>query len=130
METNVIGATLCAREAAKHFIQIQTGNIINIASTAAKSGFSSGTAYCASKFALAALTECWRAELRKYNIRVMQVNPSEVQTNFVTNSGRDARPFNDTKLQATEIAHSILSMLEMNDRGFITELTVFATNPQ
>ena len=130
LETNVIGATLCAREAAKHFIQIQTGNIINIASTAAKSGFPSGTAYCASKFALAALTECWRAELRKYNIRVMQVNPSEVQTNFVTNSGRDARPFNDTKLQATEIAHSILSMLEMNDRGFITELTVFATNPQ
>lgn len=46
------------------------------------------------------------------------------------NSGRDARPFNETKLQATEIAHSILSMLEMNDRGFITELTVFATNPQ
>ena len=130
LDTNLIGASLCARESAKHFIEQKYGNIINIASTAAKSGFAGGTAYCASKFALTALTECWRAELRKYNIRVMQVNPSEVQTHFVVNSGREARPFNPTKLQPEEIAHSIISMLEMNDRGFITDLTVFATNPQ
>jgi len=130
LDTNLIGATLCAREATKHFMKKNYGNIINIASTAAKSGFPNGTAYCASKFALTALTECWRAELRKYNIRVMQINPSEVQTNFVINSGREARAFNPSKLQAGEIAHGIASMLEMNDRGFITELTVFATNPQ
>lgn len=130
LDTNLIGATLCARESAKHFIKNNYGNIINIASTAAKSGFPNGTAYCASKFALTGLTECWRSELRKYNIRVMQINPSEVQTNFVINSGREARLFNETKLQAGEIAHGITSMLEMNDRGFITELTVFATNPQ
>ena len=130
LDTNVIGATLCAREAANHFMKKNYGNIINIASTAAKSGFQSGTAYCASKFALTALTECWRAELRKYNVRVMQINPSEVQTNFVINSWREARAFNPTKLQASEVAHGIASMLEMNDRGFITELTVFATNPQ
>ncbi len=130
LDTNLIGATLCAREAAKHFMKKNYGNIINIASTAAKSGFQNGTAYCASKFALTALTECWRSELRKFNIRVMQINPSEVQTNFVINSGREARAFNPSKLQAGEIAHGIASMLEMNDRGFITELTVFATNPQ
>lgn len=130
LDTNVIGAALCARESAKHFIKRNYGNIINIASTASKSGFSGGTAYCASKFALSALTESWRAELRKYNIRVMQINPSEVQTQFVINSGREARSFNPTKLQAIEIAHSISGMLEMHDRGFVTELTVFATNPQ
>jgi 3-oxoacyl-[acyl-carrier protein] reductase len=60
----------------------------------------------------------------------MLVNPSEVQTSFVTNSGRDSRPFNPTKLEASEIAHTIKSMLEMNDVGFITEATVFATNPK
>jgi 3-oxoacyl-[acyl-carrier protein] reductase len=130
LDTNLIGATLCARESANHFIKRKYGNIINIASTAARSGFPNGTAYCASKFALTALTECWRYELRKYNIRVMQINPSEVQTNFVINSGREARAFNETKLQAGEIAHGIASMLEMNDRGFITDLTIFATNPQ
>ena len=130
LATNVIGAMLCARESAKHFTQQQYGNIINVASTAAKAGFAAGTIYAASKFALSAMTECWRAELRKNNIRVMQVNPSEVQTNFVANSGREARPYNHTKLQATDIAHTIASMLELNDRGFITEATVFATHPQ
>jgi 3-oxoacyl-[acyl-carrier protein] reductase len=130
LNTNVIGAMLCARESAKYFVEQSHGNIINISSTAGRAGFAGGTVYTASKFALSAMTECWRAELRKYNIRVMQVNPSEVQTDFFTNSGGDVRPFNESKLQATEIAHTIVSMLEMNDRGFITEVTVFATNPK
>ena len=127
--TNVLGSMVCARESANHFKENNYGNIINISSTAGKAGFAGGTIYAASKFAVSAMTECWRAELRKFNIRVMQVNPSEVQTNFVPNSGGKARPFNESKLQASEIAHTILSMLEMNDRGFITEATVFATNP-
>lgn len=130
LETNLIGAAMVAKEASAHFIKQQYGNIINIASTAAKSGFPSGSAYCASKFGLTALTECWRAELRQYNIRVMQINPSEVQTQFVINSGREARAFNETKLQSIEIAHCVSSMLEMEDRGFITDMTVFATNPK
>lgn len=128
-DVNVKGAMMVARESAKHFIENKSGNIINIASTAGKAGFAAGTAYSASKFALSAMTECWRAELRKFNIRVMQVNPSEVQTNFVVNSGSAARSENPTKLEAQEIAHVILSMLKMRDVGFITEATVFATNP-
>jgi 3-oxoacyl-[acyl-carrier protein] reductase len=130
LQTNVIGAMLCARESAKIFIEQSYGNIINISSTAGRAGFAGGTVYTASKFAVSAMTESWRAELRKYNIRVMQVNPSEVQTDFFVNTGAPARPFNESKLQATEIAHTIISMLEMNDRGFITEATVFATNPK
>jgi 3-oxoacyl-[acyl-carrier protein] reductase len=126
----VIGAMLCARESAKHFVEQSYGNIINISSTAGRAGFAGGTVYTASKFALSAMTECWRAELRKHNIRVMQVNPSEVQTDFFVNAGGAERPFNESKLQSVEIAHTILSMLEMNDRGFITEATVFATNPR
>jgi 3-oxoacyl-[acyl-carrier protein] reductase len=71
------------------------------------------------------MTECWRAELRKHDIRVMQINPSEVQTEFF----RGGRPQSERKLRAIEIAHAALSMLEMDDRGFITELSVWATNP-
>jgi len=130
LATNVIGAMLVGRESAKHFIANNYGNIINISSTAGKAGFAGGTPYVATKFALAGMTECWRAELRKHNIRVMLVNPSEVQTNFAVNSGREARPANPTKLQASEIAHTIISMLELNDVGFITEATIWATNPQ
>lgn len=130
LETNVIGAALTAREASKIFKKQKSGAIINIASTAATKGFTGGTPYVASKFALRGMTECWRAELRPYNVRVILINPSEVQTEFVVNSGREAREFNTTKLISEDIAHTVVSALEMHERGFITELTVFATNPK
>jgi 3-oxoacyl-[acyl-carrier protein] reductase len=126
--TNVTGAMLMAREAAKIFIKRNRGNIINIASTAGLRGAPNGTAYYASKFALRGMTECWRAELRKNNIRVMLVNPSEVLTNFAATAGF-AQKANDSKLRGEEIAHAVKAILEMDDRGFTTELSVFATNP-
>lgn len=129
-ETNVLGAMLVARESAPHFIGQQSGNIVNIASTSASRGSAGGSAYVSSKFALSGLTECWRAELREHNVRVMQVNPSEVLTDFVVNSGREPRPENPTKLHSEDIAHTIASMLELDDRGFVTEATVWATNPR
>jgi 3-oxoacyl-[acyl-carrier protein] reductase len=75
------------------------------------------------------MTECWRAELRKSNIRVMQINPSEVQTPFFAASGRE-RAASPRKLQPSDIAGAIVSMLEMEDRGFVTEMAVWATNPE
>jgi 3-oxoacyl-[acyl-carrier protein] reductase len=128
-ETNVLGAMLVARESARHFVAMDTGNIVNIASTSGLRGSPGGTTYVSTKFAVSGMTECWRAELRKNNIRVMQVNPSEVQTNFFATAGH-ARPTNPTKLEGGDIAHTICSMLEMDDRGFITEATVWATNPR
>lgn len=128
-QTNVLGAMLVARESAHHFIWQSYGNIINIASTAALRGFANGSAYCSSKFALHALTECWRAELRQHNIRVMQVNPSEVQTSFGAEESKPMKPQNDTKLVAADVGQLIVSMLEMEDRGFVTEATLWATNP-
>lgn len=127
--TNVTGAMLMAREAAKHFIKRNRGNIVNIGSTAGTRGAPNGTAYYASKFALRGMTECWRAELRKYNIRVMLVNPSEVLTDFFSTAGLPQNP-NETKLRGEEIAHAVKAILEMDDRGFTPELSVFATNPK
>jgi 3-oxoacyl-[acyl-carrier protein] reductase len=128
-ETNVLGAMLVARESARHFVQQDHGNIVNIASTAGQRGYAGGTSYASTKFAVTGMTECWRAELRKNNIRVMQVNPSEVQTNFFASAGAP-RAGNETKLVADDVAHSICSMLEMEDRGFVTEATIWATNPK
>ena len=75
------------------------------------------------------MTECWRAELRKHNIRVFLINPSEVLTDFAAASGHLQKP-NPTKLRGEEIAHAVKAVLEMDDRGFTPELTVFATNPK
>ena len=128
--TNVTGAMLMAREAAKHFVERRSGNIVNIGSTAAVRGAAKGTAYYGSKFALRGMTECWRAELRQYNIRVILVNPSEVLTDFYATAGLSQNKENPTKLRGAEIAHAVQSALEMDDRGFMIELTVFATNPK
>jgi 3-oxoacyl-[acyl-carrier protein] reductase len=127
--TNVTGAMLMGREAARHFIERGRGNIVNISSTAGLRGAASGTAYYASKFALRGMTECWRAELRPHNVRVCLVNPSEVITDFAATAGF-TQTANASKLQAADLAHMVKAILEMDDRGFTPELSVFATNPQ
>ncbi len=126
---NVLGAMLVARESAKHFLSNGGGTIVNVGSTAARKGFPGGSAYAASKFALSALTECWRAELRASDIRVMQVNPSEVQTGF---GGRSDEPIelNPSKLMADDIAEVIVGMLKLPARALTTETTIWATNPK
>lgn len=128
--TNVTGAMLMAREAAKYFISKQRGNVVNVGSTSSLRGAPKGTAYYASKFALRGMTECWRAELRRYNIRVFLVNPSEVITNFFAANDLPPQKVNETKLRPEDIAHMIKAGLEMDDRGFTPELSIFATNPQ
>jgi 3-oxoacyl-[acyl-carrier protein] reductase len=129
-ETNVLGATLVARESARRFVAQRRGNIVNVASTAGSRGYPGGSAYASTKFALSGLTECWRAELRPHGVRVMQVNPSEVITPFFEAAGMGPRPDNPTKLHPEDIAHVIASVLALDDRGFVTEATVFATNPR
>lgn len=126
---NVFGLALLTQEVVKYFKARNRGDIINIASTAATKGFAHGTVYASSKFALRGMTMCWQAELRKHNIRVMLINPSEVTTAF-NQEDRVEREDVDGKLTASEIAHAIKFSLEMDHRGFIPELTVWATNPQ
>jgi 3-oxoacyl-[acyl-carrier protein] reductase len=126
--TNVYGAFLMAREAARHFIRQESGHLVNISSTAGTKGFSGGTAYASSKFALKGMTECWRDELRRSNVRVILVNPSEVVTPFATKAGY-AQETSPRKLRPKEIADAVLGALRMDDRGFLPEFSVFATNP-
>lgn len=129
-ETNVLGAMLVARESARHFARENYGNIVNIASTAGHRGFPNGTAYVATKFALSGMTECWRAELRRHNVRVMLVNPSEVLTEFGERAGHKKKEPNPTKLHAEDLGGLIVDLLAMEDRGFVTDATVWATNPR
>lgn len=127
-EVNVLGAMLCARAAARIFIGQRRGDIVNIASTAGLRAGAGGTSYASTKFALRGLSESWRAELRQHNVRVMLVNPSEVVTEFFGRAGRRQED-DPSKLHPEEIAHAVVSILEMPDRGFIPELSVWATNP-
>jgi len=125
---NVFGAAMMAQQAARLFVNQQHGNIVNIASTAALKGYEGGSIYASSKFALRGMTYCWQAELRKHNVRVFLINPSYVATAFGTPDQKE-RPEEANKLSSREIAHAIIAALEMDDHGFIPELSVWATNP-
>lgn len=127
-ETNVFGATMMASYAAKIFKKQNFGDLVNIASTASLKGYKMGSIYAASKFALRGLSQCWQAELRPYNVRVIQINPSEVPTAFAKDD-RVEKPLESNKLTPQEIADTLLATLKMDRRGFIPEVTVYATNP-
>ncbi|MFD2248179.1 SDR family oxidoreductase [Pontibacter ruber] len=127
-EVNVFGAAMMGAQAAEIFKRQNYGNIINIGSSAAVNGYEGGTVYASSKFALRGMTQCWLRELRKYNVRVMLINPSEVTTAF-GRSDRQEREEQPNKLRGEEIARAIKGALELDDRGFIPELGVWATNP-
>ena len=125
---NVFGLSLFTKEIIPSMKAQKSGTIINIGSTASLKGYKNGSIYSSSKFAVRCLTQCWQAELRPYNIRVCQINPSEVTTAFA-NQSRVEREEVSNKLTSREIAHAIINAIEMNDRGFINELNVWATNP-
>jgi 3-oxoacyl-[acyl-carrier protein] reductase len=117
-----------AGRAAAIFKEGGGGNIINIGSTAAEKGFPGGTVYAASKFALRGMTQCWQAELRPHNVRVILIDPSEVATAF-SDPQRREREAAPNKLTSFEIAHVIKAVLQMDDRGMVPELAIWATNP-
>ncbi len=127
--TNVFGAFLMAREAARQFVKQERGELINISSTSGLKGGKGSTAYSSSKFALRGMTECWRDELRPHNVRVMLVNPSEVLTDFAAKAGYQQQQYSEKKLRSREIADAIVGALKVDNRGFIPEFSVFATNP-
>jgi 3-oxoacyl-[acyl-carrier protein] reductase len=126
--TNVYGAFLMAREAAKQFVKQDGGELINISSTAGRKGFKGGTAYASSKFALSGMNDCWRDELRPHNVRVTLVNPSEVVTNFAQSAGYE-QAASPKKLIGKDIADAIVGFLKIENRGFVPEFAVWATNP-
>lgn len=125
---NVFGAAMMAKYASRIFMEHRSGNIVNIASTAALKSYANGSIYSASKFALRSMTQAWQAELRPYNVRVFGVNPTYVPTAFGVADGVE-KPLEDNKVKPNDIAHAIVTALEMNDNAFIPELTVWATNP-
>jgi 3-oxoacyl-[acyl-carrier protein] reductase len=124
-DTNIFGLVDLTNRVVPHMKRQGRGDIVNVASTSGMKGHAHGTAYAGSKWALRGISQCWQAELRPHDIRVICVCPSEVQTGW----GGSTPGTNPKKLFADDIAGAILGCLSMHPRGFIPEFAVFATNP-
>jgi meso-butanediol dehydrogenase/(S,S)-butanediol dehydrogenase/diacetyl reductase len=80
MNVNGWGVLMCSQEAAKLMIPNKYGKIINTASIAGRQGFPNFTPYCASKFAVNAITQATAKELAQYNITCNSFAPGVVDT--------------------------------------------------
>jgi len=124
-DTNVFGLVDLTNRVVPLMKEQGQGDIVNIASTSGIKGHPNGTAYSASKWAVRGISQCWQAELRPHDIRVVCVCPSEVQTAWGGKVGRN----NPNKLYASDIADAILGSLAAHRRALWPEFAVFATNP-
>jgi 3-oxoacyl-[acyl-carrier protein] reductase len=124
-ETNVFGLVDITNRVVPLMTAQGQGDIINVASTSGMKGAAGGTAYSGSKWAVRGITQCWQAELRPKGIRVTCLCPSEVQTNFGGRGGRH----NPNKLFGSDIARTILAIVDMPRNVLWPELAVFASNP-
>ncbi|MBK9107974.1 MAG: SDR family NAD(P)-dependent oxidoreductase [Saprospiraceae bacterium] len=79
IDTNLKGLLYVTRLISPYMVEKGSGHIINICSTAGKEVYPKGNVYCATKFAVDALTKAMRQDLFPYNIRVSQVAPGHVE---------------------------------------------------
>jgi NADP-dependent 3-hydroxy acid dehydrogenase YdfG len=82
LDINVKGLLYVTKEVLPIMIERKTGHIINIGSIAGKEVYANGNVYCASKFAVDALSKAMRIDLVHEGIKVSEVNPGAVETEF------------------------------------------------
>ena len=82
IDTNFKGLLYVSRYVSPLMIKREKGHIINIGSIAGKEVYPNGNVYCATKHAVDALTKGMRIDMLKYNIKVTQVCPGAVETEF------------------------------------------------
>ncbi len=82
IDTNVKGLLYVSRAIIPGMVQRKSGHVINISSIAAHQVYPNGNVYCASKFAVRALTEGLKMDLLGTGVRVCAVSPGLVETEF------------------------------------------------
>ena len=82
IDTNVKGLLYVTRAVAPLMVARNTGHIFNIGSIAGKEAYENGNVYCASKFAVDALSKSMRIDLLKNNIKVTHIAPGMAETEF------------------------------------------------
>ncbi len=91
METNFMGSLYGVWAAAPHIEKAGGGQIVFVSSIIGKRGIPFNAAYCSSKFAIQGLTESIRQELARKKIRVINICPAGVDTDFYKNNDKGTR---------------------------------------
>ncbi|WP_145024541.1 MULTISPECIES: 3-ketoacyl-ACP reductase [unclassified Paenibacillus] len=129
IQVNLMGTYYMSRAVLPDMVGQNSGSIINISSTAGEKGFATGSAYCASKFAVMGLTESLLQEVRKNNIRVVALTPSTVNTALARDNNLKVGD-EDRMMQPEDVAELALATLKLPQRVFVKSAGIWTTNPQ
>jgi 3-hydroxy acid dehydrogenase / malonic semialdehyde reductase len=133
MDINVKGLLYVTKAVLPVMTKRNSGHIINIGSIAGKEVYANGNVYCASKFAVDALTKGMRIDLNAHSIKVTAIHPGLVETEFslVRFKGDEERSKNIYKgfdpLVGNDIADLILFALTRPAHVVIADLVVLPT---
>lgn len=134
IDTNIKGLLTCTRSIVPGMVERQSGHIINIGSIAGDGAYPGGSVYCATKAAVKALSDGLRMDLYDTPIRVTNIKPGLVETNF-----SNIRLHGDTvaakklytgvePLTGTDIADVVFYAASAPAHVQISEVTIHATN--
>ena len=132
IDTNVKGLLYVSKYVLDFMIKKNSGHIINIGSIAGKEVYPKGNIYCASKFAVDAISNGMRIDLNKHNIKVSQINPGLVETNFsMVRFKNDQKRSNSVysglnPLVGDDIAKVISYVVNCPENVNISDITVLA----
>lgn len=122
INTNLNGPFMLAKYASEQMKRAGSGQIVNIASTAAKRAWPNASAYHASKWGLLGLSHAMHAELRPHNIKVTAVIAGGMRTPFLLDR------FPDIDIQTLQdpanVAKAVKSVLLLPDETVISEIMV------
>lgn len=82
IDTNVKGFLYVAQAVSKIMVANRKGHIINLGSIAGREVYEKGNVYCATKFAVDALSQSMRVDLLRHHIKVTAINPGAAETEF------------------------------------------------
>lgn len=133
IDINVKGLLYVSHEVLPGMVERNQGHIINIGSIAGKEAYPNGNVYCASKFAVDAITKGMRMDLNAHGIKVTAIHPGLVETEFslVRFKGDEERANTVYKgfepLRPEDIADMILFALTRPPHVVMADLVVFPT---
>ncbi|MFT4032103.1 MAG: SDR family NAD(P)-dependent oxidoreductase [Siphonobacter sp.] len=133
IDGNVKGLLYVSKAVMPGMIERKRGHIINISSVAGKQTYPNGAVYCASKSAVESISEGMRLDLNPYGIKVTNIAPGAVETEFsiVRFKGDEKRADavyqGFTPLSAEDIAETIVFVVTRPAHVVIADLLVFPT---
>ena len=133
LNTNVHGLLYVSKAVIPYMLAQKKGHIVNMGSVAGKEVYEKGNVYCASKFAVDAITKAMRIDLLKNNIKVTAIHPGAVETEFslVRFKGEAAvanAAYNGfTPLTAADIADTVFYCINLPAHVCINDLVITCT---